>query len=148
MVTTQLIPDEKNQPLVEASEQISNIIESFIELGILVHDNQGTSQSNKALTTKLQSLITQLSKLNDIPNLNQKLIPLDVMSYIEDGRNPDIYTREFIEVNAKSNARIKGKMKGFEKLRDVLGDKLVNEYPKLEVGVEDIKKRTESNGLE
>ncbi|KAI5951228.1 NUT2 [Candida jiufengensis] len=144
MVTTTLIPNENNQDLVEASEQISNLIESFIELGVLVHDNQGTPQSNKALTTKLQIIMKQLNNLTEIPNLDKRLIPLDVIAYIEDGRNPDIYTREFIEVNAKSNARLKGKMKGFEKLRDVLGEKLSKEFPRLEIAVEDIKRRTEN----
>lgn len=71
---------------------------------------------------KLNQLILQLSQTsttandpNDAnTNLKQFLIPIDVISYIEDGRNPDIYTREFIEVNAKSNARLKGKMLGFK----------------------------------
>ena len=68
-----------------------------------------------------------------------------MISYIEDGRNPDIYTREFIEVNAKSNARLKGKMLGFKKLRDVFGDKLKQEFPQLEKGVDDIINRTNDN---
>ena len=48
---------------------------------------------------KLNQLILQLSQTsitandpNDAnTNLKQFLIPIDVISYIEDGRNPDIY---------------------------------------------------------
>jgi mediator of RNA polymerase II transcription subunit 10 len=38
-------------------------------------------------------------------------IPLDVVEYIENGRNPDVYTREFAELLAKQNQFVNGKMK-------------------------------------
>lgn len=31
--------------------------------------------------------------------------------YIENGRNPDVYTREFVELTGKQNQYINGKMK-------------------------------------
>lgn len=153
MTTGALPSTPANKPLIKSADNVANLIESFIELGVLVHDNQGTPQSNQALMNKLNQLILQLSQTsitandpNDAnTNLKQFLIPIDVISYIEDGRNPDIYTREFIEVNAKSNARLKGKMLGFKKLRDVFGDKLKQEFPQLEKGVDDIINRTNDN---
>jgi mediator of RNA polymerase II transcription subunit 10 len=108
----------------------------------LVHDNQGTQQSQNALTVTTNKVISQLSGLTSSPFTQQYPIPVDVISYIEDGRNPDIYTREFIEVTAKSNARLKGKMQGFAKLRDVLSEKLVKECPRLSESVNDIVRRT------
>lgn len=128
--------------MVSTTEQLQGLIESFIELGVLVHDNQGTQQSHTALTHKTNQVISQLSSLTDSGFTHQYPIPVDVISYIEDGRNPDVYTREFVEVTAKSNARLKGKMLGFQKLRDVLGDKLGKEFPELGSAIEDIKKRT------
>ena len=145
MTTTQLVPnDNSSKELVEIADQISNIIESFIEVGILVHDNQGTPQSNAALSSKMQQLTRQLKHLSNVdPKLIEDYkIPIDVISYVEDGRNPDIYTREFVEVSAKLNARLKGKMQGFAKLQEVLGDKLQTEFPRLEKGVENVKTRT------
>ncbi|KAK6205254.1 mediator of RNA polymerase II transcription subunit 10 [Scheffersomyces amazonensis] len=142
MTTANLEPIQENDPLIATADQVSALIESFIELGVLVHDNQGTQQSHSALTRKTNQVISQLSGLTSSPYTQQYPIPIDVFSYIEDGRNPDIYTREFIEVTAKSNARLKGKMKGFSKLRDILGDKLVNELPRLAESIEDIKRRT------
>lgn len=128
--------------MISTTEQLLGLIESFIELGVLVHDNQGTQQSHTALTHKTNQVISQLSSLTDSGFTRQYPIPIDVISYIEDGRNPDVYTREFVEVTAKSNARLKGKMLGFQKLRDVLGDKLGKEFPELGDAIEDIKKRT------
>lgn len=142
MTTASIDSSSGNGPLVSTTEQLQGLIESFIELGVLVHDNQGTQQSHTALTHKTNQVISQLSSLTDSGFTHQYPIPVDVISYIEDGRNPDVYTREFVEVTAKSNARLKGKMLGFQKLRDVLGDKLGKEFPELGSAIEDIKKRT------
>lgn len=142
MTTTLIAPTEENASLAQAAEKVANLIESFIELGILVHDNQGTPQSNLALSNKLQTLATQLKAVSNSEDLQDKLIPVDVVSYIEDGRNPDIYTREFVEVTAKLNAKLKGKMEGFKKLGNILSDKLVQEYPRLGLGIDDVKSRT------
>lgn len=128
MTTATIDSSSGNGPLVSTTEQLQGLIESFIELGVLVHDNQGTQQSHTALTHKTNQVISQLSSLTDSGFTHQYPIPVDVISYIEDGRNPDVYTREFVEVTAKSNARLKGKMLGFQKLRDVLGDKLGKEF--------------------
>lgn len=142
MTTTTIDSNSGNEPLASTVEEIQGLIESFIELGVLVHDNQGTQQSHTALTHKTNQVISQLSSLTDSGFTHQYPIPVDVISYIEDGRNPDVYTREFVEVTAKSNARLKGRMQGFQKLRDVLGDKLGKEFPELVDAIEDIKKRT------
>ncbi|KAG7663097.1 NUT2 [[Candida] subhashii] len=149
MTTASLDPSKQdNEPLIATAEQLSSLMESFIELGVLVHDNQGTQQSHTALIHKTNQVVSQLSGLTSSPYTNQYPIPIDVISYIEDGRNPDIYTREFIEVTAKSNARLKGKMQGFGRLRDVLGEKLGKEFPRLVDSINDIKKRTDPpNGV-
>lgn len=142
MTTSEIAPAAENEALAATASQILALVESFIELGVLVHDNQGTQQSHSALTHKTNQVISQLSGLTDSPFTQQYPIPVDVLTYIEDGRNPDIYTREFVEVTAKLNARLKGKMLGFLRLCDVLGDKLVEEFPHLARGVENIKSRT------
>lgn len=62
-------------------------------------------------------------------------IPLDVLQYIEDGRNPDVYTREFVESVRKSNQYLKGKTRAFGVLRDNLSEQIVKEFPELELDV-------------
>lgn len=149
MTTGTLAQTPENQPLIKSAENVSNLIESFIELGVLIHDNQGTTQSNQATINKLNQLISQLKETcNNNEELKDFPIPIDVISYIDDGRNPDIYTREFIEVNAKNNAQLKGKMNGFKKLRDVFGEKLKLEFPELTNSVDNIIERTSVSGLD
>lgn len=142
MTTSEIAQTDENEPLQSTAAQLLALIESTIELGVLVHDNQGTQQSHAALTHRTNQIISQLSGLTNSPFTQQFPVPVDVITYIEDGRNPDIYTREFVEVTAKTNARLKGKMLGFQKLCEVLGDKLVEEFPRLEEGVKDIRRRT------
>lgn len=145
MTTSEITHTPENEPLMAAASQLLALVESFIELGVLVHDNQGTHQSHTALTHKTNQVVSQLLGLTNSAFTQQYPIPVDVISYIESGRNPDIYTREFVEVTAKSNARLKGKMLGFGKLRDVLGEKLVEEFPHLGEAVASINTRTSND---
>lgn len=148
MTTSSIVDTPSNEPLINTAAQLQALIESFIELGVLVHDNQGTPQSQTALIHKTNQLVSQLSGLSASPFTHQYPVPVDVINYIEGGRNPDIYTREFVEVTAKSNARLKGKMIGFRKLADVLGDKLGQEFPRLTGEIENLKKRTSIENVE
>lgn len=142
MTTASITNRPGNEPLASAAEQLLLLIETFIELGVLVHDHPGTQQSNTALMHKVNQLTSQLSTLSSDTNTNQYPVPVDVIAYIEDGRNPDIYTREFVEVVAKLNAKLKGKMKGFALLRDTLSDKLKEEFPQLSEEINNIRERT------
>lgn len=142
MTTSSLENHTEDEPLIATANNLLRLIDSFVELGVLVHDNQGTQQSQNALTVTTNKVVSQLSGLTSSPFIDQYPIPVDVISYIEDGRNPDIYTREFIEVTAKSNARLKGKMEGFAMLRDILSEKLIKEFPRMKDEIENIKERT------
>jgi mediator of RNA polymerase II transcription subunit 10 len=139
-MTTANLPSDS--PLAATAAELQALIENLIELGVLVHDNQGTPQSHSALVHKTTHLVEQLSTLEAARDTADYPIPIDVISYIEDGRNPDVYTREFVELTAKSNARLKGKMQLFALLRDVLGAKLAAEFPRLAPAIEDIKMRS------
>ncbi|KAH3674915.1 hypothetical protein WICPIJ_009424 [Wickerhamomyces pijperi] len=128
-------------PLTQTTTSLSYLIESFIELGILTHDFEGTDNSRDGLTFKLNETISQLDQIRSSSKQLQNVpIPLDVLRYIEDGRNPDVYTREFVEATKRSNQYLKGKMEGFGLLRDVLAQKIEAEFPELKEVVEDIKK--------
>lgn len=128
-------------------DTLAHLVESFIELGIIVHDFQGTDTSKDALSMRLNHTIDELYKLQnpEFKSLDQVPIPLDVLQYIEDGRNPDVYTREFVEATKKSNQYLRGKMIAMKQLRDVLGKKISSEFPELSEVVEDITKRTDGD---
>ncbi|CCH42249.1 Mediator of RNA polymerase II transcription subunit 10 [Wickerhamomyces ciferrii] len=135
---------DTEQAINQTRDTLASLIESFIELGVIVHDFQGTESSKDALAIRLNETIETLGKLQkpESSALDQVPIPRDVLEYIEDGRNPDVYTREFVEATRKSNQYLRGKMAAMKDLREILGKKISSEFPELSEVVEDIKKRT------
>lgn len=62
--------------------------------------------------------------------------------YVEGGRNPDIYTREFVEIVAKQNQFLNGKMRAFADFRDILAEQIKVSFPELQGDVERVLRAT------
>ncbi|CCF55746.1 hypothetical protein KAFR_0A03110 [Kazachstania africana CBS 2517] len=138
---------ELHVELDTTEQQVASIIESFIELGVSVYDFPGTREATQGMITNLKRNVDRLFKLNQRSNdpdshLNKTNIPLEVVQYIEDGRNPDIYTREFVEAIRRSNQYQRAKMHGLKQLRDSLAEKIIEEFPDLTDKVDSIIQRT------
>lgn len=136
-----------HKELSQSEQQITAIIESFIELGVSIYDFPGTPEATQGMITNLKRNVDRLFKLNQVSNdpestLQKVSIPFEVVQYIEDGRNPDIYTREFVEAIRRSNQYQRAKMHGLKLLRDSLAEKISEEFPDLESTVQDILQRT------
>ncbi|ROV94474.1 hypothetical protein VSDG_05925 [Cytospora chrysosperma] len=58
-------------------------------------------------------------------------LPLELIQYVEGGRNPDIYTREFVELVRRQNQLMRGKMRAFAGFRDVLAREMAAALPEL-----------------
>ncbi len=69
-----------------------------------------------------------------------------MIEYVESGRNPDIYTREFVELVQKSNDHMRGKMLAFRSFRDVLAEEMEGALPELKGEVERVLKETGGKG--
>ncbi|SCU98131.1 LADA_0H10770g1_1 [Lachancea dasiensis] len=140
--------NKMHDDLAGVEQQIGAIIESFVELGVSVYDFPGTSEAAQGMMTNLKRNVDRLGKLNKQSNdpdsqLNLFQIPIEVLQYIEDGRNPDVYTRDFVEAIRRSNQYQRAKMNGVKQLRDKLAHKIVEEFPDMEASVKDILNRTE-----
>lgn len=133
-----------NPELQQLQAQLSQIIETHIELGILVHDFEGTAQAKEGLLERVNLLAEQLHQVqtNAYDKVRDIQVPLDIIQYIEDGRNPDVYTREFVELLAKQNQYVNGKMKAMKQFRDILGTKIKEAYPDMEASVDGVIERT------
>ena len=55
-----------------------------------------------------------------------------IHQFIDDGRNPDIYTREFIEQIQLLNREMKGKCEAFASFGALLGAEMTKAMPNLE----------------
>ncbi|KAJ8065450.1 hypothetical protein OCU04_006135 [Sclerotinia nivalis] len=135
--------------------QIKNVIQDLYEIMVQTHnyDNSGRP-SRETLEKSLLQLSNSLQTVSrtTIPagpptgnphidrvagkGTNLAWIPGDVIHYVDNGRNPDIYTREFIELARKNNQLMRGKMQAFGDFRDVLAGEMEKVFPELG---EDIK---------
>ncbi|QPG77132.1 hypothetical protein FOA43_004536 [Brettanomyces nanus] len=129
--------------LGNVQNELSDIIETFVHLGVQVHDFQGTEEAKLGLANNINKVVSELEKLSDKPDLKSIAIPLDIINYVEDGRNPDIYTREFVEVVRKLNQYLNGKSLALQNFRNTLGAAIKQEFPELADQVDDIKARTD-----
>ncbi|KAI5864514.1 mediator complex, subunit Med10 [Durotheca rogersii] len=58
-------------------------------------------------------------------------IPPELIQYVDNGRNPDIYTREFVELVRRGNQLLRGKQAAFAAFRDVLAGEMDRALPEL-----------------
>ncbi|KAI2630790.1 mediator complex, subunit Med10 [Hypoxylon sp. NC1633] len=58
-------------------------------------------------------------------------IPPELVQYVDNGRNPDIYTREFVELVRRGNQLMRGKQRAFASFRDVLAAEMDKALPEL-----------------
>jgi mediator of RNA polymerase II transcription subunit 10 len=58
-------------------------------------------------------------------------IPPDIILYVESSRNPDVFTREFVELAQRGNQQLKGRAEAYRLLRDTLAKDIVAAMPEL-----------------
>ncbi|XP_015475700.1 mediator of RNA polymerase II transcription subunit 10 isoform X1 [Parus major] len=96
-------------------EHLEKFVENIRQLGIIVSDFQPSSQTG--LNQKLNFMVTGLQ---DIDKCRQQLhdisVPLEVFEYIDQGRNPQLYTKECLERALAKNEQVKGKIDTMKKL--------------------------------
>ncbi|KAK6841712.1 hypothetical protein PG995_000795 [Apiospora arundinis] len=92
--------------------------------------------SRDVLAAELRALQASLQAVyatSSTPSPDQALphIPPELVQYVEKGRNPDIYTREFVELVRRQNQTMRGKQKAFGSFRDVLAGEMDKAMPEL-----------------
>jgi mediator of RNA polymerase II transcription subunit 10 len=79
------------------------------------------------------------------PTANFPSIPPELIQYVDNGRNPEIYTREFVELARRGNQLMKGKMEAFSSFRDVLAGEMSRAMPELRDDVGRVVEETGGN---
>ena len=84
-----------------------------------------------SLTIHSNQLAGSLSALSNSAFALPTQLPPEVVEYVDEGRNPDIYSREFVELVQKGNQELKGKAEAFSSFRDILGEEIIRAMPEL-----------------
>ncbi|KAL8843928.1 MAG: hypothetical protein Q9176_001623 [Flavoplaca citrina] len=118
-------------------DQIKDVIQDLFQIQVATHNYAGpqTQQELVRLITQLAESLAVLSK--DASALPDQ-IPPEIIDYVDSGRNPDIYTREFIELVQKSNQYLKGRSETLTGFRDVLAEEIVKAWPEMKTDVDNV----------
>ncbi|KAK5015346.1 RNA polymerase-like protein II mediator complex subunit 10 [Cryomyces antarcticus] len=116
--------------LDEVDKQVKAIVQNLYNLIVQSYDYDGT-QSAEAMTREIHSLLTSLKSLTRISRSLPLRLPPEIIAYISDGRNPDIYTREFVELVQRHNQFLKGRAEAFAAFGGVLAAEMMTAMPEV-----------------
>lgn len=100
------------------------------------------------LPQSFQNLSQSLATVNDTAHQllstpsSGPSVPEPLVAYVEKGRNPDIYTREFVELVRRMNQLAKGKQRAFLSMRDTLAREMQRAMPECASDVERVVEAT------
>lgn len=101
-------------------------------------------ESPDGVLNNISEYVHSLSALQTaLPASNTTSFPVDVIHYVEDGRNPDIYTREFVELVVRQNQVLNGRKKAYREFRDVLAREIETAFPELGKEVGEVLQKTQ-----
>ncbi|KAL4811466.1 mediator of RNA polymerase II transcription subunit 10 [Aspergillus unguis] len=135
-------------------DEIKDIIQHLFEIQSAVHGYLGP-ETQTELVRKIKNLTTTLHTLSlhtrddpsaatsadtntnpSDPLLHSIALPPEIIDYVDASRNPDIYTREFVELVQRGNQDLKGKKEAFASFRDVLAREMRSAMPEVRGEVE------------
>ncbi|OIW33000.1 hypothetical protein CONLIGDRAFT_710993 [Coniochaeta ligniaria NRRL 30616] len=143
--------DKPDHNLVE--QQIKDVIQDLFQVMVQVSTyDQAGKPSREVLSSELSTLSTSLRAVhrtaasslppNDNTSTSLPLIPDPLIEYVEAGRNPDIYTREMVELVRRMNQLARGKEMAFVRFRDVLAGEMGRAMPELAGDVDRVLEAT------
>jgi mediator of RNA polymerase II transcription subunit 10 len=93
---------------------------TLFAISVALHGYSGP-ETSVVLRQLLSDLPSQLSSLkassqnSALPEVTQELV-----EYVDGGRNPDVYTREFMELTVRGNQTLRGRGEAFEGFAGIL----------------------------
>ncbi|ETS85850.1 hypothetical protein PFICI_03875 [Pestalotiopsis fici W106-1] len=143
--------DELEAQLKESIQSMYNILvqTTAYDTAAASSGSSTTSRpSRDVLAAEIKSLQQSLQAIHrtaTTPSPEQSLphVPPELIQYVENGRNPDIYTREFVELVRRGNQLMKGKQVAFRGFRDILADEISKAMPELHEDARRVVKATD-----
>ncbi|KAK7114877.1 mediator of RNA polymerase II transcription subunit 10-like [Littorina saxatilis] len=109
-------------------QQLELFIENTRQIGIVVSDFQ--PQGQNVLNQKLNTMVNEMQELDKLRSQVQDVnVPLEVFDYIDQGRNPNLYTRDCLEKALTKNEQVKGKVDNLKKFKALLMVELNKVFP-------------------
>ncbi|KAI9703685.1 MAG: RNA polymerase II mediator complex subunit [Candelina mexicana] len=127
--------------LDDVEEQIRLVIHDLYKIQASAHGFQDP-ETSRALQDHIKTLTNHLRVLIQTATPLPTQIPPEIIAYVDEGRNPDIYTREFVELAQRGNQYLKGKSEAFKNFRDALAREIMGAMPDTKEEVERVVQET------
>uniref|UniRef100_A0A1B0CDE0 Mediator of RNA polymerase II transcription subunit 10 n=1 Tax=Lutzomyia longipalpis TaxID=7200 RepID=A0A1B0CDE0_LUTLO len=119
--------DCKN-PLENLETNLEMFIENVRQIRIIVSDFQ--AQGQNVLNQKIQGLVTGLQEIDKLKSQVQNVhVPFEVFDYIDQGKNPQLYTKDCIDKARSKNEEVKGKIDAYRKFKANMMLELQKTFP-------------------
>ncbi|KAK1403688.1 Mediator of RNA polymerase II transcription subunit 10 [Heracleum sosnowskyi] len=132
--TTDATPMDTTTTSNDPKEKLDQVINSIQKtLGTLHQLYLTVSSFNVAsqlpLLQRLNSLVLELDNMSKLSENCNVEIPMEVLNLIDDGKNPDEYTRDVLNSCIAKNQITKGKADAFKSFRKHLLEELDQSFP-------------------
>ncbi|CAI5441647.1 unnamed protein product [Caenorhabditis angaria] len=133
--TSSSVPGTSTPPQeVDRFTLLERKLEQFQEtarhIGVIASDFNQRSQDT--LNGKIYALIHGLQDLDRVKNgFADTKIPLEILSFLDEGKNPQLYSKEVLERTLQKNKEVNGKIEIYKKFRAHLLKEFGEEMPDL-----------------
>uniref|UniRef100_A0A915PSU4 Mediator of RNA polymerase II transcription subunit 10 n=1 Tax=Setaria digitata TaxID=48799 RepID=A0A915PSU4_9BILA len=128
----------------QLEQTLENFQENARQMGVIASDF--TTRSQEPLNQKIHTLISGLHELDHLKNQFMDVkIPLELLEYLDQGKNPQLYTKECLERTLNKNKEMNGKIEMYKKFRAMLLKELGEEMPNDMVLYRNLRDRKEAS---
>ncbi|MCO5568299.1 hypothetical protein L7F22_021998 [Adiantum nelumboides] len=120
-------PSQQHQALDDISASIQHSLALLHQLHCSV--SSFTLHSQPTLLDRLNGVMKELSVMHSAAEDCHFQIPIDVIRLVDDGKNPDEFTRDLLNNCIQRNQATKGKVDAFKALRKHLLEEVEEAYP-------------------
>ncbi|XP_064393720.1 mediator of RNA polymerase II transcription subunit 10-like [Halichondria panicea] len=108
--------------------QLESFIENLRTIGVIAGDFQQHGQNN--FNEKLNGAIENMRQLDRLKDEYSDLhVPLAVLEYVDEGRNPELFTRHQLERTLSDHIGIQKKVQAYKDFREQLIRQLEPVFP-------------------
>ncbi|CAJ0607044.1 unnamed protein product [Cylicocyclus nassatus] len=124
----QIISDTGESRFNQLERTLEQFQENARHLGVIATDFGARSQ--EPFNQKIHTLISGLQELDQMRNqFSDVKVPLELLDVLDQGKNPQLYTKEVLERTLQKNKEVNGKVETYKKFHAALLKELGEEMP-------------------
>jgi len=130
-----MAPGDPQSPSTN-EEQKFNMLEQILEqfqenarhMGVIA--SEFTARSQEPLNQKIHTMVHGLRQLDQMKDeFRDVKVPAELLDYVDQGKNPQLYTKEVLERTLNKNKEVNGKIELYKKFRAKLIQELGKDLP-------------------